>query len=113
MSRENFNTWVEHTVARRDTIRLFLAGTSDPEKRAELNRIKQLAARSDTALGCWCDRRVAEGCAFSLKTLVQTAIKNWDIKVKIVFCKHVWYNKSSNIETNTFDHHSDILRGFK
>ncbi len=36
MSREDFGAWVEHAAAERDTVRLLLEGTSNPEKRAEL-----------------------------------------------------------------------------
>lgn len=36
MSREEFNAWVEHAAAERDTIRLLVEGTGDPEKRVEL-----------------------------------------------------------------------------
>ena len=36
LSREDFGAWVEHAAAERDTIRLLLEGTGDPEKRAEL-----------------------------------------------------------------------------
>lgn len=36
MNREDFGAWVEHTASKRDTVRLLLEGTSDPEKQAEL-----------------------------------------------------------------------------
>ncbi len=48
MSRENFGARVEHAAAQRDTVRLLLEGTNNPERRwaelierlrAELNRL--------------------------------------------------------------------------